>query len=359
MRRWTKAVAVLAAVLTLGGCAGLPTTSGVNPGLSADQVPDRDEDVDFLPGEPQKGASPQQIVEGFIEAATSPASDWGIARMFLTDAFSDQWQPSQNVWVSLMQPSYSFGEEGMDSRGTVTIEPTATLDATGAYATGSDGTLALEFGLVQQADGEWRIEDAPDWIVLDRPVFTRVFDPYPIMYFDPTWHYLVPDIRWFAKRKDVASNIVRALTGKPTPWLEGSVVTAFSDDVAVAPGVPIDTAHVAHVEVDGSAGLDETTLSRMQLQLTASLAAAGASSVELSSSGAVLDIPAISTRSTTVDGRALVRTEDGVGYLDGGDFTPLEGFSEVIGTLEEITALQLSAAKDAAVVQTTPARSCA
>ena len=50
--------------------------------------------------------------------------------------------------------------------------------------------------------------------MLDRDVFPSVFHDYSVMYFDPTWEYLVPDVRWFPTA-NAASRVADALVNEP------------------------------------------------------------------------------------------------------------------------------------------------
>ncbi|MET0734233.1 MAG: hypothetical protein ABWY55_01105, partial [Microbacterium sp.] len=84
-------LAALATVLALTACAGLPTSGPVNEGLPADHDAGSP-DFSFIPDRPQPGATPEQIVEGFIRAGSGPADNWARAREFL--APGADWQPN-------------------------------------------------------------------------------------------------------------------------------------------------------------------------------------------------------------------------------------------------------------------------
>ena len=69
--RLGRAIAVVAAGLVVVGCTGLPTSGPVNVGLALD-----DELSEFEPNleasGPAPGASPEEIVVGFLEAGVTP-----------------------------------------------------------------------------------------------------------------------------------------------------------------------------------------------------------------------------------------------------------------------------------------------
>ena len=99
LRRMLRGLALMTAgLLALSACTGLPTSGDVNVGLELGQSPD---DTDFLPlaSGPAPGAGPREIVEGFMEAAITPADNWEIARRFLTPDMQRSWRPSTGVAI--------------------------------------------------------------------------------------------------------------------------------------------------------------------------------------------------------------------------------------------------------------------
>ncbi len=331
-------LALLTVVLT--ACAGLPTTGPVNAGLPPAEGPGR-LDVDFLPERPALGASPQQIVEGFVDAATSPAGNFEIARSYLAPALRDAWDPG--VGVTIDQPrGRSVSEPENDAAAetdtvTVTFTPTADVDEAGSYRVAeAPSPASRKYVVAKQSDGEYRVVSAPDGIVLDSETFKVVFNQFTLMYFDPTWRFLVPDVRWFPARTNTATNIAsKLIDGAPSAWLEGAVVSAFPQDVALkSKTVPV-TSGVAHVELDNSAvTLDDLTLSRMQAQLQASLATAGVPRVDMLVGINVLAVMAAPTAPTKVDGRAFVQTATGVGFVSGNELEVIPGLSAQLARLQ-------------------------
>jgi Sporulation and spore germination. len=269
-RRAVPAAVVAALCMLLTACGGLPTSGPVNAGqtIAAD---DADSIPVFLPDAPAKDATAQQIVEGFIAAGSGTSGNWETARLYLAPDYKD-WNPREGVVVAV--PGERVLEEESTGEFTLTVTPVATVDASGVM-TSEDADLRLPYSVAKQSDGQWRITQAPQGIVLDRNRFTAVFGPYDLQFFDSTWTYLVPDRRWFPKQY-AATTIASALVdGGPSPWLEGAVATAFTDVARLAtPSVPTRS-NVAAVSLqDGARELDATVLNRMQTQLQASLAQA-------------------------------------------------------------------------------------
>lgn len=347
-RRAALAALVAALALALSACAGFPVGGPVNAGLAPGDV--APPDFSYVPLKPQDGASPEQIVQGFIDAGNGPESNWAIAQLYLAPSFRDQWKPGAGVTID--DRSRRTYTSTSDEKVTLTVAQTATVDDTGAYRPSDGGRTPLSFSLAK-VSGQWRITQAPNGIVLGADQFAGVFDQYSLMYFDPTWHYLVPDVRFFPK-SNAATRIAKALIeGKPSPWLAGSVVSAFPDSVSLdVPSVPTPSG-VAQVELSGSVlSQESTTLDRMQTQLVRSLATAGISDVTMSYAGSPLNAEPVSVAVTRIDPRALVDTAKGFGFLSSsGAIDPVPGVSTALGRVTP-AAVQLSADYSAAAVRT-------
>jgi hypothetical protein len=329
-RRGILAALLATAALALSACAGLPTSGPVNPGLPAG-TDAGNPDFSFRPDSPQPGATPEQIVTGFIRAGSGPADNWAVAREYLAPSISSTWDPSAEVTIDV-ESDRSYASPAED-QVVLTLTAVASTDAIGAYSQVEAGPTEVPFQLAKQDDGEWRITQARDGIVLDRDQFATVFHRYSLMFFDPTWEFLVPDVRWFPavnKETHIADALVE---GGPSPWLAASVVTAFQDVSLARPSVPVVDG-VAHVELDDTAlAATPDTLSRMQTQLDASLASANVSSVEISVSSTPLEIEPVKTRSTRVSTLPLVDTAEGFGFLSADQLEPLDGLSATMATV--------------------------
>ncbi|MDX2377055.1 LpqB family beta-propeller domain-containing protein [Microbacterium sp. LRZ72] len=336
MRARTVA-ALTALVLVLAGCAGLPRSGPVNPGPelgSEPVVPD----FSFFPDGPQPGATPRQIVEGFVSAATNPEDGWATARLFLAPDVREEWDPLSGVTID------ELGEREIaeldDDTVEIEAEPIADLDAAGAYSAVADGGASFTYELAEQEDGEWRISVAPTGLLLDAESFDTVFRSASIMYFDPAWRFLVPDVRWYPERTNLATHIAQAIVeGVPSPWLAESVVSAVPEDVALSQQAVTVEAGVAQVELSSSAlEADPVALGRMLRQLQGSLGGTGITGVELLVDGAALSVQPARVESTSIDAQPLVLAADGFGYLSGDEVTPIEGLSEAVEGLGIVSA---------------------
>jgi hypothetical protein len=348
-RRSILSVIVVVLAIALSACSGLPTSGKVNYGLSTSNAPDA-EDVSFLlPDSPQPGATPEQIVEGFIRAGSGPGAraNWDRAREFLTPEFAEVWDPSAGVIVDVFEDrSTSETEEGVVS---MSVTAVATVDDRGAYERTEVGEQVLPFELAQ-VGGEWRIALAQDGVVLDRDEFPRVFHNYSVMYYDPSWQFLVPDARWYPTTA-AAGLVALALNEPPSARLDEAVESAFPEGVTVLAALP-RPGNAYEVDLSESAlAADRETIDRMYTQIRASLATAGVTDVELTVQSAPIDAETVAVRSTRVPGAPLVLTEEGFGFLAGGDeIEPIPGLSEVVQEFAPV-AVQVDPARETAAVQ--------
>jgi len=339
----------LALVLVLTACTGLPTSGYVNPGRGP-QVDDT-QAFAFVPDGPQDDASPAEIVEGFLRAGSGPADDWATAKLFL--ASGTQWDPRARVTIDRLADRRATANA--DGTGvTVSLTTMAGVDANGAYAPTASGTAeSLSFTLAR-VDDQWRITSAPDGVVLYEEVFPTVYQSASIAYFDPTWSFIVPDVRWFP-RALVASRVATALVdGQPSAWLAGAVKTAFPDELSlVGRSVTLSSSGVAQVQLPRAAlSLDRTTLDRMQTQLSKSLVTAGISDVQMTVEGTPVPASEVSVRVTRVDPSPAVLTTAGAfGALAGDTVESLGGLSDAIESLSP-ASVELEADRSLAAVRT-------
>ncbi len=348
MRRVLALIGV-SLVLALAACTGLPTNGYVNPGRGPEA--DDTQAFAFVPDGPQDDATPTEIVEGFLRAGSGPADDWATAKLFL--AGGTQWDPRARVTIDRLADRRASAT-GDGATVAVSLTATAEVDANGAYAPAASGTAeTLTFSLAL-VDDQWRITSAPDGVVLYEEVFPTVYQSASIAYFDPTYSFIVPDVRWFP-RALVASRVATALVdGKPSTWLEGAVESAFPDELSlVGRSVTLSQNGVAQVQLPQAAlSLDRTRLDRMQTQLARSLATAGISEVQMTVDGTPVSATEVPVRVTRVDPSPAVLTSVGAfGSLAGDAVEPIDGLSDAVESLEP-AAVEVEADRSLAAVRT-------
>jgi hypothetical protein len=187
-RRLLPGLAVLAALLV--GCSTVPTSS---PNVVITQAPNRsDEPVGIEPVSPERGATPEEIVRGFLDAAASSTRQHPVAREFLTPEAAKSW--SDETGITIISPSYSAVTT---EAGTIRVSAdlVGTVDPRGIFSLGDQQNYSREF-TVQKVGKEWRIADPPDGLIMLQPDFSRLYDQLPAYFLDPTGQRLVPDPRY-------------------------------------------------------------------------------------------------------------------------------------------------------------------
>jgi hypothetical protein len=268
MRR-ARLIALAAVVLLLTGCSTIPESGPVQRGPT--EAAD-DSNIVFVANPPMPGATKQQIVAGFLTAA-SEGGGFTVARQYLTSQAAATWKPRSRVLVQREQPTVTATSATSLS---LRVPIAAEVSADGAY-TPTTKSVPLDFQLVQRG-GQWRIAAAQDGIVLGQTVFQRAYTPKPLQFFDPSYSRLVPDPRWFpvqTNRSDSSAprpaTIVRALIAGPSGPLAGGV-TKNALEGAELTSVQVsadDVTTVALTVPHRDPGIEQT--SRIEQQLAQSL----------------------------------------------------------------------------------------
>jgi hypothetical protein len=281
-RRWRWLALVIVGLLVLSGCARLPQSGPVG---TSEPLPGDDNQVNytFTPAGPADGASPEDIIRGFLTAGTGVQDDYATARQFLTADTAATWQPEARTLVYTSEPT--LVSSATDNVYTVQMEVESVVDDRGIMSRmPANTTEAAEFEVTEQ-DGQWRITQAPAGIVLEATQFRALFGSHELYFYDQSYQFAVPDVRWFLNRPGTAADIVDALLDGPAPYLEGAVRTAFQSGSELArPSVPV-SAGAAKVDFTEQTfeGADGLTRHRMRQQLELTLGGLNSvSSVDLS-----------------------------------------------------------------------------
>ncbi len=333
----------LAALLLLAGCVGIPTAGSVQTGPVVDNK--LSPDFVVLPSDPRAGSSPEEILTGFMQAVRGPQNDYAVARKFLSKNLAVTWDPDARVDISTAPAATTAVAAGDTLDYTVTSR--AHVDADGRYFEQGATTQTLHFAFMKE-NGEWRISQAADGIVLSQSSFNIVFTKEALFFFDPSQNYLVPDVRWFPSRATVPVRIVRALLAGPATWLASGVLsTAFP--VATTLGTKSVTVQAGVATVDlGKEALAASPQARglMRQQLAATL---GVSTVTMTVNGLELVAPDSTNAivNPTVEAATLLGTTGVIGFDSGEGVTPLVGLSSKL-LAAGATSIALSNDKQAA-----------
>jgi hypothetical protein len=322
-------VTVLALLPALSGCATIPRTGPVLSGRVVDVDP-LDGVVQFGGEGPVPGATPEQVVSGFLLVAPGFNEDHEVARRFLTPQRQLAWRPdaaisiypTQNVLkvknigarpevaAASAPPTPAGADSGAASADvrdraeatqvTVTTPIDAQIDRDGRYQAAPPGqTISTTFGLVKMA-GEWRINALANGILISAADFGVTFRPFKVYFADPSRRYLVPELHWFPATwrdpdgAELPTALVRALLRGPPKWLEGSVITGAPANTRMAVDAVVVADDVATVDLTDqvrNANTPDRQLLAGQLRATLGQLR-NISSVEITVSRLAFDVPA-------------------------------------------------------------------
>ncbi|MGC5615258.1 LpqB family beta-propeller domain-containing protein [Georgenia sp. Z1491] len=218
----SRLVALLLALAVLAGCAQLPGSGPVN---AADPTVSAAPSLGLYARGPQAGATPDEIVRGFLAAsATGFADDFSVAREFLGGGATSAWQPlaQVRVYADSEEPEIATTDDGGVS---VTTQMFAVIDGSGHYAeAASDQDIRTDFTLARDDDGEWRIIDLEDGVLLSAESFSVQYVAAPLYFPAADGETVVADLRHYP-RQNLASSLVQGVLGGPSAWLEPAVMT--------------------------------------------------------------------------------------------------------------------------------------
>lgn len=300
IRLFRLVIAGLATSAMVVGCANIPQSGQIG---ESDQQANVDQNVayTFNPAGPAQDATPTSVINGFILAATGIQGDFSTAREFLTDEAAETWDPTVKTTIYTGRPIVDDNEGDEYS---VELSSVGTLDEAGVLELTDDGaTQNFEFSLVQ-VDGQWRIDELPDGISLDSAQFRALFNTQTLYFYDPTYTYAVPDVRWMLNTSDQTASIVQALLEGPADYLDGAVVSAFDQDAELFRDiVPISTS-TAQVDLTDETFADTSELTRHRMQQQLELALErypGVSDVSMTRERSVIDLDEAPAEFTPAD----------------------------------------------------------
>lgn len=209
-----------AAVLVMAtGCASLPRSGAVRS-----YTPDSPETSTLVQSArgPVKDSSPEVLVRDFLRAcAAGNFDDYAKAKLYLTDEAVAKWKPDAivNVISAESGPSVSF-DKGV---ARVSASLNSTVLKNGIRSMAQPGTaLNQQMTLTKNADGQWRISELDQGIIIPLGTFETAYTRRPLYFLTPDLEDLVPDPRWYP-RQDITVHLVQGLLDGPSKYLAPAV----------------------------------------------------------------------------------------------------------------------------------------
>jgi hypothetical protein len=315
---WAGAVIV---ALALAGCAAIPHEGPVEYGNL--EVDPSQPLFPFAEG-PNPGDSPTTMVRNFLAAsAAGVTSDFSVAKEYLTEQASADWNPTARVVVS---DAGSLTADYDAEQGVIRyqVPVAAVLDSSGRLIEGTgDEREPLEFTVVEDNNGQWRISGLDEGVVIPEAYLTRYLRPVELVFASQDGSVVVPEVRWLPNN-NIATLAARELIEGPSPWLADAMTTGFPAGAGLEVESVVVTEGVATVPLtaESAGGPEDRALAAEQLRLTLT-ALPNVTEVVVTVGGLPIEGAgeASLTRAPTPDQNALAVVGDRLGMWDGSELT--------------------------------------
>ncbi|MEU4343014.1 MtrAB system accessory lipoprotein LpqB [Nocardia sp. NPDC023852] len=190
----TLVAVVVAILLPLTGCASLPESSAPQALGTIDREPTSEG-----PPPPIANRDPDLLLRDFLQATADPANRHLAARQYMTPAASTQWDDAASTVIVEKPDTLRESRSGDKATYRIRARKVGELATDGAYRA-SDDLVENKIELTK-VDGEWRIDELPDGVVMDSTAFARSYRRYVLYFVDPAATTVVPDLRWISVAK--------------------------------------------------------------------------------------------------------------------------------------------------------------
>ncbi|MEU6642206.1 LpqB family beta-propeller domain-containing protein [Saccharomonospora sp. NPDC046836] len=241
IRGRTRALlALFAGLLALAGCAAIPAQSQPEA-IPRERVgPQPSQEVPA----PAADLDPLSVVRDFVSASADPGNDHAAARAYLSGDSRKRWKPDQSLTIiqdefSTVYPPSSEQSPDQDEK-LVLVRGThvGRLGPDSAFIPSED-PVEVPVRLRLQQDGQWRIVDPPESILITYSDFTENYLRVPIYFFAPDSSVLVPDLRYVVARPQsgLPARVMDLLLAGPSNSLTGAVRNPLGDEATLESNV--------------------------------------------------------------------------------------------------------------------------
>ncbi|HEU5271587.1 MAG TPA: LpqB family beta-propeller domain-containing protein, partial [Jatrophihabitans sp.] len=296
--RGRRGLGWLAVLAVLAGCTGIPASSAPQVVRTVPRSPVAGATV--TPPTPHPGEPPGQVVDEFVGDAIYADAGHSTSRQYLTTGAARRWQDNQTVILD----AYSRGDPQFSGDFTSALVPVTgrrvgQVDASGVYTPtlkgmGDGDQETFDFRLIKVA-GEWRIDQPPPGVLIERNNFRRYYHQRSLYFFDSAQSVLVPDLRYTALGGQAeASWLLTELLGGPRRELAQTVVSAVPDQVGNS-SVQIGNPTIVEMPGTGQLSAGDRNSLAAQLAFTLEQVQFSGGQLELTDSGKPVRIPTITT----------------------------------------------------------------
>lgn len=262
MRRRLRVGGGLFAALALSACVQLPVSGPVVEGPEpSGGSPGGDAVV--VPNPPRPGQGPQEIVTSFLEAMRASPIQTSVARRFLSSGAAEEWQPERST-ITYADLTSATGAR----RVGVELVGANHLDGRGAWQGPLPAARAeLELPMVRE-EGEWRIDRAPDALIVPETWFDQHHRRVSLFFFDSAGEVLVPEPVHVPRGEQLATTLTRSLLRGPDEDLAGVARSFAPEGTRLELSVPISDEGTAEVALETPGEVRPEVLEMLVAQLT-------------------------------------------------------------------------------------------
>ncbi|WP_300406330.1 LpqB family beta-propeller domain-containing protein [Nocardioides sp.] len=258
---------VAVAALCLSACTGLPESGPIVDAASVAQADGASApDINAVP--PAENATGVEIASGFLDAMTASPTRIDVAKEYLSSSAAEEWDPEAAtiIYADKLPPSDEV------TRVTVPLVDADRIGRSGGWEGGlSTFEQSLRLDLTIE-DGEYRITNPPDALIVPAPWFNQRFRPASLYYFDPTGRILVPEPVYLPRGEQLATSLIAGLLAGPGPDRADVTRSYLPKGLTLRLSVPVSADGVADIQLDGSPTTQtEAGIERMLAQLAWSL----------------------------------------------------------------------------------------
>ncbi len=296
-----KKIFFVIAALILTGCSGIPSSGSIKYGPEINTI-ESDQFIQVIGRPPTPGMTPEQIVQGFLTAMADSRDDYAIAKQYLTTGAARSWKSSAGITI-YDQNNFQVSLE--DTVATLSAAKLGEINSTGYLSVaGAGATLNSQLRIAQDIQGEWRIAELADGVLLTINDIDRSFKGYPIYFFGPDRKTLVADTVLLPQTlTGSATALVQALLAGPSNKLETAIFNSFPTGTTLTYGsVPV-TEGVANIDLTNQIlSADQQTRSLMSAQLTWTLSTLpNVNSISITVSGQPITVAGVSSAQSVRD----------------------------------------------------------
>jgi hypothetical protein len=276
--RWRVRAGIGVVILSLvaTGCAQIPRSSAVHT-LDA---PASTNDVPYLYrlSGPKDGASPAEIVDGFLQSHKGVQDNLTQAREFLTTDKRKSWKPEKLTTVYTAFPRVVATAD--PNTFEIRYQPAVEIDQNGLRTDLPNAAPRTAKVTVVKENGQYRLTNVPDELLISTTDAKVLLEQRNLYFYSPDFSHAVADTRWFLKSPKLATAVTMSLLNGPAPFLKDAVASAFGTDASLASPTVAVIDKTAQVEFPVSYWNSLKQINRQQIKQQLQLSLAGVSGAD-------------------------------------------------------------------------------